>query len=91
MKLRENETVLVGNWIEVDGTVVGDEACNRIEQLIRSLDRIAVSDAGWTTLFRDAKDGRYWELTFPHGEWHGGGPPTMTCVSVELVRSKYGL
>jgi hypothetical protein len=55
------------------------------------LDHVATCDAGWTKLFIDKIDGRYWELTHPHGDWHGGGPPTLTCVSESYVRSKYKL
>ncbi len=90
MNLRPDESVLVGKWIEVNGAVDGDETCKRIEQLVRdSLDHVATSEAGWTKLFVDRNDGRYWEHTYPHSEWHGGGPPTLTCVSDSYVRSKY--
>ncbi len=92
MNLRPDESVLVGKWIEVNGAVDGDETCKRIEQLVRdSLDHVATCDAGWTKLFVDRNGGRYWELTYPHGDWHGGGPPTLTCVSDSCVRSKYKL
>jgi hypothetical protein len=90
MNLRPDETLLVGNWIEVNGAVDGDDTCKRIEQLIRGyLEQVATTDAGWTRLLVDRNDGRYWELTYPHGDWHGGGPPTLTHVSADYVRSKY--
>jgi Immunity protein 27 len=92
INLRPDETVLVGNWIEVDGAVDGDETCKRIEQLVQShLEQVATADGGWTRLFIDRNDGRYWELTYPHGEWHGGGPPTLTWIPAPFSRSKYDL
>jgi hypothetical protein len=92
MNLRPDETLLAGNWIEVDGKVDGDETCKRIEQLIHDvLRQVGTADGGWAKLFVDERDGRYWELTYPHGEWHGGGPPMLTCVSNSYARSKYEL
>jgi hypothetical protein len=92
MILRPDENVLIGNWTEVGGAIDGDETCKRIERLVRDeLDEVARSDAGWTTLFVDTNDGRFWERTYPHGDWHGGGPPTLKRVSNEYVRAKYGL
>lgn len=38
-------------------------------------------DVRLEVLFRDPKDGRYGELTDPHGEWQGGGPPCLTVIS----------
>lgn len=90
--LRPEETVLIGNWDQVGGLVDGDDNCKRIEQLIQEyLEHVATTDAGWTKLFVDKADGRYWELTYPHGEWHGGGPPTLTCISAVAARDKYKL
>ena len=87
-----NETELVGKWIEVAGRVDRDETCKRIEQLVSGpLNQVGTADGGWTRLFVDESDGRYWELTYPHGDWHGGGPPTLTCVSHCYVGSKYNL
>ena len=77
-ELRPDEILLVAKWIVVDGAVDGDETCKQIDQLVRDhLEQIAVSDAGWTRLFADRSDGRYWEHTYPHGDWHGGGPPEL--------------
>jgi len=90
MKLQPDESLLVGQWIEVDGGVDGDEPCKRIRQLVAEcLEQVATSDAGWTRLFVDKNDGRYWELTYPHSEWHGGGPSTLECIPEEQVRKKY--
>jgi hypothetical protein len=92
ISLRPNETVLEGKWIAVNDAVDGDETCKRIEQLVSGfLEHVGTTDAGWTKLFLDKNDGRYWELTYPKSEWHGGGPPMLICVSDSYAQSKYGL
>jgi hypothetical protein len=88
--LTPNEQRLEGEWVEVDAKVVADETARRIEELISTeLIKLATSASGWDTLYVDQRDGRKWELTYPHGEWHGGGPPTLTCVSDNYAQSKY--
>ena len=62
----------------------------RIETLVEQiLQKVDVDDSGWDTLFRDSEDGRYWELTYPHSSWDGGGPPRLTYLSPEEARAKY--
>ena len=46
---------------------------------------------GWTRLYQDPADGAYWELSYPHPEMDGGGPPMLTRLSVEQVQSLYDL
>jgi hypothetical protein len=90
MNLQPDETVLEGKWIVVNGAVDGDETCKRIDQLVRDhLQLVGTADDGWSKLFLDKNDGRYWEHTYSHSEWHGGGPPTLTWVSDEYAKSKY--
>jgi hypothetical protein len=78
--IEPTETDILGGWF-FDGTSNHpDEACRRIERLTTSvLQRIANSRASepWETLFRDPRDGRLWERTYPQGELHGGGPPRL--------------
>jgi hypothetical protein len=88
--LGSNETQLVGQWIAVGQQVEGDGACNRIEALIRGhLRKVSTKENGWTHLYIDPNDGRFWELTYPHGDWHGGGPPTLTCVTQDEAQRLY--
>ena len=55
-----------------------------------ALENLDVAEGGWSKLYRDPSDGRLWELTFPNSEWHGGGPPCLTCISREKADGKYG-
>jgi hypothetical protein len=90
--LGDDETDLTGQWVVQDGQVIADETCKRIEELIKnSLQKVAISkDYGaWETLYRDPKDGRYWEKTYPQGHMHGGGPPKLRVLSVEQAKAKY--
>jgi hypothetical protein len=88
--LRGTETELVGSWVSIDGQTLADPVSRRIEALVAdALVRCGSADGGWSTLYRDPRDGRYWELTYPSSERHGGGPPTLTCVAIEVARRKY--
>jgi Immunity protein 27 len=90
--LKPHETDLIGEWQLVGGKVVGNEACRRIDLLTSQyLEHIATDPSGWNNLYRDPKDGRYWERIYPQSGWHGGGPPRLTCLSREEVQIKYGL
>lgn len=86
------ETDLVGAWVLVDGRVVADETARRIDSLIaRTLTRLAATPDGWSTLYRDAADGRLWERTYPQSEMHGGGPPRLSWIGEEEATAKYSL
>jgi hypothetical protein len=92
MQIQPNESDLRGKWIPVDGKMVRDEVSKRIESLIaKYLNRVKADESGWNTLFRDPSDGRYWELTYPHSEMHGGGPPRLSVIEDSLAVEKYGL
>ena len=91
VKLQANETVLIGEWQSVGDRVVGNEACERIHLLTSQyLERVATDPSGWDKLYRDPGDERYWELTYPHSDWHGGGPPFLQCISLAQARATYG-
>jgi hypothetical protein len=90
MKLKPNETDLLGKWEFIAGSVVRDATCERIETLVEHyLQKVAVDESGWDTLYKDPEDNRYWELTYPNSDWHGGGPPRLTYLSDEQVKAKY--
>ena len=83
--LSSSETSVVGAWA---GPAADDNA-RRVEWLTSErLERVA--DGNWTALFRDPKDDRLWELYYPQGEMHGGGPPALRLVSREEAVESYG-
>ena len=91
MKLRPDETDLLCEWVFADGKTVGNEICERIATLTtQHLEQVAVDETGWDKLYCDPEDGRYWELTYPQSEMHGGGPTRLIYISPRQARSKYG-
>lgn len=92
MKIRPDEVELRGEWRTVAGTVEADETCRRIEALTSTvLHEMARDSSGWDALYVDPEDGRYWELIYASSEWHGGGPPILTCISKQEASEKYGV
>lgn len=92
MKLKPNEIELKGNWKLKGSSIKVDLVCERIEKLISEyLVEIAINENGWNKLFQDPEDKRYWELTYPESEMHGGGPPLLRYLSIQEARSKYPL
>lgn len=86
------ETELVGAAVR-DGTGVrADATWGRIGRLISGvLRRVADGPDGWSILYRDPQDGRYWELDYPQSELHGGGPPRLRLLSADDVEERYGV
>ena len=94
MALRPDETDLIGKWIKPGERIVGDQVEQRIHDLItHQLKKIALDPqfGAWQVLYQDPNDGRYWELTYPNGGMHGGGPRRLTHVSTALAIAKYRL
>ncbi len=90
MKILPTETLLTGKWVKIEGGIIGDETCNRIEQLVTGqLIKLGHDDSGWETLYRDPDDNRLWEKTYPQGELQSGGPPQLQCLSIETAKEKY--
>ena len=75
--LSPEEKELIGSWILKGDRVIGDDICKRIEWLI-SEELVLVETGNWTGIYLDQNDGRYWRLTYPQSEMHGGGPPSLT-------------
>ena len=83
-----SETELVGKWIVRDKQMIADATTDRIHWLLQnSLTRVA--DANWSNLWQDPRDGRYFELTFPESQVHGGGPPKLSHLIEMEARRKY--
>jgi Immunity protein 27 len=63
----------------------------RIQQLIRDeLVKIARDLSGWRVLYRDPKDGRLWQLSYPQSEMHGGGPAKLSWISSQVAKTVFG-
>ena len=78
MSISRSETLIKGRWYSEKGRLVADKECERINRLISSyLQKIATDPSGWGSLYKDPEDGRYWELTYPQSELHGGGRPNL--------------
>jgi hypothetical protein len=89
---RSSERLIAGAWTESDGAVASDEAARRIDWLVNQyLKRIGDGGDGRTTLYPDPADGRYWELTYPLSELHGGGPPQLAAISPTDASRRYAL
>lgn len=81
-KIQSHESSIEGKWIEIEGKVVVDENCARVELLIDShLQKVAVSKSGWDLIYKDPADNRLWHLTYPQSHMHGGGPPSLFSVT----------
>ena len=84
-----DETQIVGAWLLVDGQMVCDETCERIQYLIENrLEELGKDLSGWQTLFRDPNDGRFWKRNYLHGEMLGGGPPSLIRLSLDDMESE---
>jgi len=42
---------------------------------------VEVRRGDWAILYRHKETGEFWELTYPQGEMHGGGPRRLRIVS----------
>jgi hypothetical protein len=90
-ELGSGETDLVGAWDRSGDEPRLDAVDRRIFWLVtRRLVARGAASGGWDQLYVDPRDGRFWELTFPEGSLHGGGPRRLTCLSESEAREKYG-
>jgi Immunity protein 27 len=88
--IEQTETKLVGDWKLINGAIVADQVAQRIYELIsEELQKVSTSSDGWSVLYRDPRDGRFWELIYLQGEMEGGGPPTLIHMSEQKMAVKY--
>lgn len=91
MKLAPHESLLKGAWITVGNRTEACEVCKRIQALTESwLLKRATDVSGWHVLYSDPQDGRLWELSYPEGGTHGGGPPQLQVVDRDEAVRRYG-
>jgi hypothetical protein len=90
--LKPTDTLLTGRWQLEDGAIVADPVAEKIEFLkTHVLKPIKASSDGWSVLYQDPNDQRYWELTYPESELHGGGPPQLAQISESEAIWRYKL
>ncbi len=53
--------------------------------------KVATRESDWTILYQDPNDGRYWELTYPQSELHGGGPPLLSLLKADKAMQLYAI
>jgi len=69
------------------GAMLGNATCKRIDLLIHHyLQKVSVTDGGWTINYIDPEDGRYWLLTYPSGEMQGGGPTLLSVIPKSVAK-----
>lgn len=81
--IESSENLIKGEFTKNIGEVEKDPTNERIRTLTGEfLIKIGTDESGWDTLFQDPQDKRYWELTYPHSGYHGGGGATAACVFI---------
>ncbi len=60
-----------------------------IDAALMRLELIGRDRSGWNTLYRDPGSGQLWEVTYPMGEMHGGGPRALALINDAYARAKY--
>jgi hypothetical protein len=89
--IEPHETLIDGQWQVVEGRMVADSAVSRVRALIDTeLEKIGSTGGGWETLYRDRRDGRFWELVYLQSDMQGGGPESLRFIDAVQAARKYG-
>jgi len=92
LTIQSNESKICGKWVSEDGKLVADVTTKRIYHLVeKELVEVARAEDGWSVLYLDKRDDRYWELSYPDSDQHGGGPPCLESLSRDVALAKYKL
>lgn len=76
--------VLRDIWVKRDGDVIVEGDAAIIDEWLASrLERVADAGGGWRILYRHRESGRYWELTYPASDLHGGGPRVLSALDID--------
>ena len=85
--LKAEETELVGMWLDLGMKVTGDAVTDRVEWLTAErLEKLAENGAELAELYRDPRDGRFWEKILPFAS----GPPTLRCITAATAAARFG-
>ncbi len=85
-----DESLLAGAWLPTDAGPAPDVVEQRIRWLIADrFECIACTNDGWSWLFRDPRDGRLWELTFPAGMVLHSGPRRLSVIDAATASDRY--
>ena len=91
IRLKPEDTILQGYWLDLGSSVVSDARWDRIIRLTEEiLELLATRDEGKERLYRDPADGRLWEATTVAPELPAS-PPLLQVVSPEQAVAKYGI
>ena len=89
-KILASEASIIGGWLNDGRNVKADPTARRIDDLTNGyLVEVGRSTDGWSVLYKDPDDGRYWELTYPESASHGGGAPMLATVTVDEAKARY--
>lgn len=89
-KLKVEETKLEGGIVFLENNFIEDETSKRINWLIKNqLKKMVADKSGWFVLYKDPNDNRYWELSYPQSELHGGGSPMLKVITETDAKVKY--
>ena len=71
-------------WVKRGDDVVAEGDGPIIKELLANkLEKLAITEGGWRSLYRHRDTGRYWELTHPHSAWQGGGPRALRELDID--------
>jgi hypothetical protein len=60
-----------------------------IEVALFGMQKIGNDENGWDTLYADPATGKFWELIYPQGHLHRGGPRELNEIPSSAARVKY--
>jgi Immunity protein 27 len=90
IRLKPEQTVLQGFWLDLGSAVVPDARWDRITRLTEEFLQLLVTGNDRERLYRDPADGRLWELTSVAPEMPAS-PPLLQVISPEEATAKYGV
>ena len=89
--IQPEETKIFGQWITEHGQLVANASAKRIDYLVENeLQELGRTQDGWSVLYVDTADGRFWQLSYPDSGEHGGGAPCLEVLTRDAARDRFG-